>query len=193
MTGGGDRRPPRSRRLFIAVEVPPAVHAVVDESLEPWRATAGARWVPSERRHVTIRFLGSVAAGEIDLVRRALGSSASAVAPIQTHLTGLGAFPSPRRARVLWAGVDDRAGRLAGLAMALDGALPPAFRTETRAFRPHLTVARCEPPARLPDHYTATALEPLGFQVDEAVLFERVADGSGPPRYEALERVGLMG
>ena len=208
MGGRDERRPPAGRRLFVAVEVPPVVHDAVDEALEPWRGTPGARWVPRERRHVTVRFLGKVAPDAVDGVARAVGACAAATAPVDTRLTGLGAFPSPRRARVLWAGVDDGAGRLAGLGLTLDGALAagirpempemrpemrPEIRTEARAFRPHLTVARCDRPARLPDEYAATLLGPVGFRVASLVLFESVPGGRGPRRYEAVERAGFAG
>ena len=196
MRGRGERRPPAGRRLFVAVEVPPAVHDAVDHALEPWRGTPGARWVPRERRHVTIRFLGAVASDAIDPIARAVVGCAAAAAPVDTRLTELGAFPSPRRARVLWAGVDDGADRLADLGRHLDAALAPgiraATRTGARAFRPHLTVARCDPPARLPPEYAATELEPVGFRVSSLVLFESVPGGRGP-RYAPVERAELVG
>jgi RNA 2',3'-cyclic 3'-phosphodiesterase len=185
------------RRLFVAVEVPPAVHDAVDEALDPWRGTPGARWVPRERRHVTIRFLGAVASDAVDGVRRAVGTCAAAAAPVDSRLTGLGAFPSTRRARVIWAGVDDGAGRMADLGSALDRALAPGVRHEMRmgprAFRPHLTVARCDPPAPLPDDYAATVVEPVEFRVASVVLFESVPGGRGPQRYQALEHAELAG
>ena len=192
MSGRNERRPSAGRRLFVAVEVPPAVHDAVDEALEPWRGTPGARWVSREHRHVTIRFLGAVASDAVDGVARAVGACAAAAAPVDTRLTELGAFPSPRRARVLWAGVDDGAGRLADLGRNLDGALTPGIDIEVRAFRPHLTVARCDPPARLPREYAAADLEPVGFRVSSLVLLESVAGGRGP-RYEAVERAEFAG
>jgi 2'-5' RNA ligase len=200
MSGGGERRPPAGRRLFVAVEMPPTVHDVVDDALEPWRGTPGTRWVPRQRRHVTIRFLGAVAPDAVAEVAWAVGACAAAAAPVDTRLTGLGAFPSPSRARVLWAGVDDGAGRLADLGRNLDGALAPEIRqeirpgikTEARAFRPHLTVARCDPPARLPGEYAATDLERVEFRVSSLVLFESVPGGRGP-RYEPVERADLAG
>jgi len=181
------------RRLFVAVEVPTAVHDAVDEAVEPWRGTRGARWIQRERRHVTIRFLGTVASDVVDGVRRAVGACAAVEPPVDSRLTGLGAFPSTRRARVMWAGVDDGAGRLADLGSTLDGALPRGARAEAREFRPHLTIARCDPPARLPDDYVATVVEPIGFRVARLVLFESVPGGRGPGRYEALARADLAG
>jgi RNA 2',3'-cyclic 3'-phosphodiesterase len=184
----------RSRRLFVAVEVPPAVQAAVDEAVRRWRGVIDARWVPPDARHVTLRFLGSVASEDVAGVRRAVASAAAAVAPVRTRLRGLGAFPSTTSARVLWAGLDDRPGRLAGAALALDAALATEvgsrLRSETRSFRPHLTLGRCDPPARLPAAYGSTEVDPVAFVIGGMVLFESVR-GSGRPVYEAMERVDL--
>jgi RNA 2',3'-cyclic 3'-phosphodiesterase len=182
----------RARRLFVAVEIPTEVQRAVDRAIRPWRSTLEARWVAPEQRHVTVRFLCAVGADTIELVRRGVAEAARTVAPVETRLDGLGAFPSARRARVLWAGIDDSAGRLAAVAHALDAALAPRFPPEPRAFRPHLTLARIDPPLRLPDDVATATVEPVAFRVDRVVLFESVL-GSGPSRYEALERVPLTG
>jgi RNA 2',3'-cyclic 3'-phosphodiesterase len=192
MGGRGERSPGRARRLFVAVEVPPRVHRAVERAIAPWRDTLAVRWVPSENRHVTVRFLGAVRPESIDRVRAAVASAAATVGPVRTRLTDLGAFPSSARARVLWAGLDDRGGRLAGLAIALDAALAPEFPPQTRAFRPHLTLARCDPPVRLPPAFRATPVAPVAFEIVRVVMFESVL-GSGPPRYEAVEVARLRG
>jgi 2'-5' RNA ligase len=202
----GGREERRSRRLFVAVEVPSVVQAAVDEALRRWRGVIDARWVPPDDRHVTLRFLGSVASDDVAGVRRSVATAAAAVAPVRTRLGGLGAFPSTTRARVLWAGLDDRPGGLAGLALAVDAALatevgshlrpdlpshlPSSLLAETRSFRPHLTLGRCEPPARLPAEYESTEVKPVAFVIAGMVLFESVR-GSGRPVYEAMERVDL--
>src|SRR5438093_1139418 len=83
--------------------------------------------------------------------------AADAVAASRPRIVGVGAFPSARRARVVWAGLDDRSGRMAGLAFAIDAALAAEFRPESRPFRAHLTVARSDPPLELPETFGATA------------------------------------
>jgi 2'-5' RNA ligase len=82
---------------------------------------------------------------------------------------------------------------MAALALALDAALAPTFGAEARAFRPHLTVGRCDPAARLPATFEATPLDPVSFQVVRAVLFESVSGGGGPPRYEPVAVHPLAG
>ena len=183
-----------SRRLFVGLEVPPEVRAAVEAAFAPWRAgESNVRWVPPENLHITVRFLGPVRPEQVDEVAAAAAAAAATLGPFATRLDGVGAFPTPGRARVLWAGLDDRAGRMAGLALALDAAFAPAFRPEVRAFRPHLTVGRCDPPARLPAAFEQTQIDPVPFEVVRAVLFESVPCRGGPPRYEALAELPLTG
>lgn len=176
-----------TRRLFVGLEVPPEVRAAVEAAFAPWRAAlATARWVPPANLHITVRFLGVVRPELVDDVTSAAGGAAATVEPFRSRLDGVGAFPSPSRARVLWAGLDDRPGRMAGLGLALDAAFAPWFRPEVRGFRPHLTAGHCDPPAHLPDGFDRTPIDPVSFEVVRAVLFESVPGPGGPPRYEPL-------
>lgn len=176
----------RARRLFVAVEVPPSVRAAVGTAFAPWRdALPSARWVPAADWHVTVRFVGPVLAGLLDRVRAAVAGVAAGAASFPMRLSGIGAFPSPARATVLWAGLEDPAGRAGELARALDDALAEEFPAPARPFRPHLTVARCDRPLRLPASFTGSEIAQVDLLVDRVVLFESVT-GRGPVRYEPL-------
>jgi 2'-5' RNA ligase len=183
----------RGRRLFVAVTVPAHVRAAVEVAFTPWReAFPAARWIPSQNWHVTVRFVGSVPSALLDRVGAAVEEAAATVAPFRSRLSAIGAFPSRRRAKVLWAALDDEAGRATELARALDSALAEEFPAPTRTFRPHLTVARCAPPLTLPPSFTATPITPADFRVDEVVVFESLA-GSPWVRYEPVTRSSLRG
>jgi 2'-5' RNA ligase len=67
----------------------------------------------------------------------------------------------------------------------LETGLAPEFRKEMRRFHPHLTVARSEPPVRLPVGFanTPVAMEP--FSVERAVLYRSRLRG-GVTTYEPL-------
>ena len=94
---------------------------------------------------------------------------ASRHAPFTTRVEGLGAFPNARRARVLWAGLDDAGSAFGHLAAALDEALSKEVSPEKRAFTPHLTVARFEPTVAVDQDEIAFESEP--FEVGRIVLF----------------------
>jgi 2'-5' RNA ligase len=177
--------------MFIALPIPPAVADTVAEAIEPWRdAFPSVRWIPPERWHVTIAFLGATRPELVTWVREQLGMVAGATRAFETRVVGLGSFPSARRAKVLWAGLDEGAGRLSGLAEGVRAALAGGLALEPRPFRPHLTIARCDPPLNLPAGYAATDLESRPFAVDVIELMQ--SHQGGPiPRYGVLARFPL--
>lgn len=126
-------------RLFVALGLP----EMVRQRLALVRAPLnGARWVPAENMHVTLRFIGNIdepVANEIDdrLAR-------IEAAPFELKLNGLGTFGSRGRVRTLWAGVE-RNPALEHLQTKVENAcmragLPP----EKRRFHAHVTLARCK-------------------------------------------------
>jgi 2'-5' RNA ligase len=180
-------------RLFIAVDVPKAVVLAVAVAIEPWReAFPNVRWVPPANWHITLKFLGSTSADRVPLVEESVGGIASAHRRATLEVRGLGAFPSVERARVLWAGVDDPDAGLAALVRDLESGLAPEFRKEMRRFHPHLTIARSEPPVRLPVGFADTPVATEPFSVDRAVLYRSRPHG-GVTTYEPLSSFPLGG
>lgn len=96
--------------------------------------------------HVTLQFLGGTSDEEIWRVSQALARVAARHPPIEVEYLGLGAFPVPDRARVVWAGlqeVDDSRGRLERLTADLGDALGAlGFPPERRRFHPHVSLGR---------------------------------------------------
>jgi len=182
----------RPLRLFVAFDVPEAVLDAVEGAEAAFRELhPRARWVPRQNRHVTLKFLGSTWPRLVGWVQGAVGEVAARSEPVPSRLTGLGAFPNARRARVLWAGLEDPEGRLAALAASLDEALGREFAPEKRGFTAHLTIARFEPPAAL-EGLDAAALAGDRFLVDRIVLYRSHLRRPAPV-YEPLEVFGLGG
>jgi 2'-5' RNA ligase len=138
-------------RLFVALEIPSEVRSNLELLMKELRAlpvppsvAKQARWVRPENLHVTLKFLGEVAREQLEAVENTLSSVKSQA--IELSVRGIGFFPSERRPRVLWAGAQAPPS-LAALAGEIDQALAKlGFERETRAFAPHLTLARFEPP-----------------------------------------------
>jgi 2'-5' RNA ligase len=177
--------------LFVAFDLSDEAKEAVSQAIVPWRERfPKARWVPSENWHVTLVFLGQTWPRLRSWVQEQVEEAAFRSAPTDTALTHLGAFPTGGKARVLWAGLDDSDGGLTAVATALADALAREFTPERRPYAPHLTVARSDPPLRLPEGFAETQLEPVVFRVDRITLFwshlQRPA-----PRYEALASFGL--
>ncbi len=157
-------------RAFVAV-VPPVdvLDAVADALGEP--DVPGARFTGRAQRHLTLQFLGNRV--ELDPVADALGAIAVRAGPVR--LGGFGAFPSERRGRVLWLGVDEGTALLAQLAAAVGALLGPlGYPAEDRDYHPHLTLARWKAPTDLRETVAALTTGPVGpeWRADHVVLFE---------------------
>lgn len=181
-------------RLFVATDVPDAVKGALAAATARFRdRVPGARWTRSEGWHVTLKFLGSTWPRLVDEVREAVGSTAEASEAFHSELTLLGVFPSARRARVVWAGLADPEGRFSRLAAALDERLADHFVPEQRAFTPHLTLARLNPPRDLGEFAPDLSGYPVGskpFPVDRLVLYRSHLSPKGAT-YEPLLAIPL--
>lgn len=183
---------PAALRLFVADELPDAQRQAVSELVAPLRGSlAGlARFGAEAGWHVTLKFLGRVAESRLGEVCAIAAAAAAGGAPAAVSLAGLGAFPSPRRARVVWVGLDDPSGAIAALAASLEAGFRAAgFPAEERPWRPHLTVARLPQPRAVPLPPPPGGL-PGEFTVAEAVLFQSHLRPRGAV-YEVLDRYPL--
>jgi 2'-5' RNA ligase len=140
------------------------------------RGADGLRWTRADQRHVTLQFLGPV--DDADALIESVAGSVRRVAPFLLVLGGAGAFPSPRRASVLWLGVTCGADELGALAAAVTGATGATGATgqiaHDRPYRPHLTLARSAAARDLRPvvgHLSGHAPAPP-FRVDDAVLYD---------------------
>lgn len=176
----------KAARLFVAVDLPPDVRDALAEAVAPLRKDfPKARWVPAQNWHMTLKFLGGAPPELWDRISAAVAEVATAVAPFETHLCDLGAFPNERRGRVLWAGLVDPEDRLAALASSLDHALEPEFEVDKRGFSAHLTIARFDPLIPLGPMLASIEVPDASFVVDRLVLY-RSHLRRPAPYYESL-------
>ena len=192
---GGDRESPSDAkpwRLFVAADVPEAVRSRLAEELEPLReASPELRWSPPENWHVTLKFLGAVRSSLVADAGHAVADAAATTDRFDTHLLGVDAFPSARRARVLWVGMSDPDERFRALAGALDIALEQIVKPEERPFTPHLTVARAKQPLPLVEDLAAVGgLRSETFPLDHVTLY-RSHLRRPAPLYEPVESFSL--
>jgi 2'-5' RNA ligase len=145
-------------RLFVALQIPPAVRKNLAEFLAELRTLSSQpRWVRAENLHVTLKFIGELQLGKLDAIRAALSVVHSAHAA-RLDFRGLGFFPNEKRARVFWAGIEASA-NLAQLAGDIDRAMEKVgIPPEKRPFSAHLTLARFEPPG-LPENLLSAIRE----------------------------------
>jgi len=148
----------RPMRLFIAIEISQEVRAALAALLKEFRAIAPqVKWVRAENMHLTLKFLGETDSSRVTAVQTALSAIRSG-AVVTLQFQGLGFFPNAKRARVFWAGME-ASPNLPALAADIDQAMHTlGFPLEDRAFTPHLTLARFQPPG-LPHKLEAAARE----------------------------------
>ena len=132
-------------RLFVALEIPEETRETLRELMRRLqRKFKAARWVRPESMHLTLKFIGHVEVEKLPPIRRVLAGVRNAH-PIDVEFRGMGFFPSPRRPRVLWVGVEATP-NLAQLVSKMDAELAElGIPSEKRAFSPHLTLARFNP------------------------------------------------
>lgn len=180
-------------RIFIAVAVTDDVRHGLSAHLE---AALGDRPMPgrpvvARNWHLTLRFIGKVDDLGYDKLLHHLGEAALG-APFVMGFGGLGAFPRPQRATVLWLGIERGRNELEQLAAAVEEAVGDAgFLAEERPFHPHLTLSRIRPHQDVRATIDDVPAFPGSQRVEDIVVYRSHLRG-GPPDYEVMERITLQ-
>lgn len=187
-------------RLFVALDLPDPVREALRSFQAALKRAAGAasrevKWVDPASVHLTLQFLGWVPEERRAAIEAALANAAAEASPLELRLSGAGAFPTPARPRVLWAGVAGDLEPLRALVRGLgQGFAPLGHPPEARPFSPHLTLGRARDPrgsrALAPALARAGPLAPERWRCAEALLFRSHLSPSGA-RYEPLLRAPL--
>jgi 2'-5' RNA ligase len=134
-------------RTFIAVDIGDATRASATAlQKELSKGGADVKWGAPETMHVTLLFLGEVDDRELHAVCRAVKEVAAGEPPFALRVAGVGAFPTPRRPKIVWAGITEGAEPLRRLYSALEGRMLElgCYRKEERGYTPHLTLGRAK-------------------------------------------------
>jgi 2'-5' RNA ligase len=133
-------------RSFVAIELSEEAIVALDRvqrELKKQSPRDAVRWSRPASIHLTLQFLGDVAAERIGAISDALRSVCARQGPFVIEMRDLGVFPNPRRPRVVWVGISEASGALVTLQKEISQTLEPlGFEPEQRAFTPHLTLGR---------------------------------------------------
>jgi 2'-5' RNA ligase len=177
----------KPERLFIGVALSDEARRAIALSLPkilPGKPVSPVNW------HFTLRFLGSTTPDQRDKVL-ALLRAATCGAPFTIRFNELGAFPRANKARILWLGIEEGAERMIQLAAIAEAAARSVgFEAETKAFKPHLTLSRIDPPVSASALIASKPRFDARMTVDSLILF-RSRLGGGPARYEEVVRIAL--
>jgi 2'-5' RNA ligase len=95
-------------RLFVAFELPDPVRARIADRLAQLRSRLPpASWVPAERLHLTLAFLGELDQTRLAALDAALGPVFARSPRLSLRLGAAGTFPPQRPARVAWIAVEE--------------------------------------------------------------------------------------
>lgn len=131
-------------RLFVAID--PSEEQREELRLLQQRLSGsldGVKWIRPAALHLTLKFLGEQEEDLLTVIIEAMQEAAPVVKPFTLQFGRIGVFPTPRRARIIWAGVTMGAGDLGTMAGSLEAALAKkGFPAEKRSFKAHLTLGR---------------------------------------------------
>ena len=167
-------------RLFAAIAVP---EDIGEPLLRRQHGLPGARWRPLEAFHITLRFFGDVqerVAEDLDLELERISS-----APFGLTLASVGAFGEGPDIHAVWAGVAESEPLRVLAGRCETAARRSKLASDSRAYRPHLTMAYL----RRPDPADVAAwiqannlLKSPPIRVDSFGLYSSFL-GSGPAHY----------
>ena len=131
-------------RTFIALEIPRELQQIIHKETAHLRNTIGAlvRWVPPGNIHLSLKFLGNISPANLDILTQMIRAEAESCQSFVMQVNGLASFPSPKRPRVIYIGLQAPA-ELETLQHGIESATTRlGYESEERGFSPHLTVGR---------------------------------------------------
>lgn len=186
-------------RIFCAVDLPDDVRAQaaahisrLHEATATSASPSKISWERAEKLHLTLKFLGELEPARIEALTRAAKRAAESVEKFKVTLKEAGAFPNNGNPRVLWLGLRDETKHLAALQERLEEECAREnFPRESRAFHPHITLARIRIPnataRQLAKLHREIGFEPATFNVHEMIVMHSQL-GTGGSRYTPLSK-----
>ena len=192
-----DTPAPEMIRSFLALEISDAAKDWIEErSREMKHGVKGSvRWVKREALHITLHFFGNIPRRAIETVEAIMLPLTTEFSPFLLKVKGVGAFPSFRNPRVLWAGVEDmtEGHSLGDFHGRMQDVLNDAgFPIEKRPFVPHVTIGRVKRFSGLDGKVLRDMPEASPFTVTHLTFFRSDLTPKGPI-YQPLNRFSFGG
>lgn len=130
-------------RSFISIELSDDIRrSMADLIAELRKAGADVTWMPTEKIHLTLKFLGNTDDSLIPKIKEQISKKLLHYNAFYIKIVGVGCFPSEKRPRVLWVGMEN-SDILQSIQKEMDTEVAGlGFAREDRPFSPHLTIGR---------------------------------------------------
>ena len=169
--------PEKLIRTFIAIDTPETVTKValsVQSSVKMNRKAV--RWVRKENIHITLRYIGPTAPGEVDKINRLLSEIVGQNSDLSLNVSSTGCFPKKERPRILWLGVDGDVAELKLLVEMINSEMDQlGYPQEERNYSPHITIGRIRYPQKAtPDvtDFLSAQYEPISWNIPKIILYQ---------------------
>ncbi len=177
-------------RLFTAIQLPETQKEVL---LSMMGGLPHARWQGKNQLHLTLRFIGEVDKALAEEIRLLLFTIS--FSPFHLRLQGLGLFGSQRKARIIWAGIENPQPANALYEKINNTLRQVGLPPEKRKFMAHVSLARFKGnngpklPLFLEEHQ-GFGLDP--FEVTEFTMVQSHLSHTGAD-YKIIERYPAKG
>ena len=187
-------------RLFVAVSLPDEVKNEIENAQKEMRGALPGnvvRWTRREQFHLTLKFLGNVAASRVAELTEVLREACRPFNALRLRAERIGFFPDLRFPRVAWVGVNDDKNHLPELQAAIETSVRQF--TDERAeknFTGHITLGRIQsikrPQAEILSKLALGKAERFfgGWMADKVELIRSELSSSGS-RYTTVATIPL--
>ena len=176
----------KSVRAFVAVLIDEVlVKRIAEVQDQAKKLAPDVKWVAPSNFHLTLKFLGNVPEDGSPEICSAVEDAVKPFSQFELSVSGLGAFPNAKRARVVWVGVDSGLAQLSEVAASIDLSLAGlGFEKEAKPFKGHVTIGRVKNSRhldKLAQGMDEIPAEDLGIlRVDSVCLMQSELHPDGP-------------
>lgn len=185
------------KRLFFAAELPESIKEYLS-SIQNLLIESGADLKYTQRKniHITVKFLGNTQDDILEDMKNEISRSFLKIKKFSINLEEVGAFPSIKSPRIIWAGFIDKHAILNKIYTISEDVFEGfGFKKESRPFKSHATIARVRS-----DMNKTALIEKLkeadknliqhALQINKLTLFESKLTPAGP-EYFPLQEIEL--
>ncbi|MFP4415865.1 MAG: RNA 2',3'-cyclic phosphodiesterase [Chitinispirillaceae bacterium] len=165
-------------RLFVAIDLPQGLKTAIANLNF---GVQGAKWVPMDQLHLTLRFIGDT---DDRTYQDIVESLATVHLPsFSLDIAGAGYFPPRGRPRILWVGIRPNENLTELQRQVEDALIKTGVEPDRRKFHPHITIARLKERSRVDNIIPFLSCNNMfaydGVLVDEFHLYSSILKPQG--------------